>query len=74
MRRFDDRDGLPWDVIIGRESWGVHFALFVPASGEGDVRQTVLRAATFDEALAELEAITDAGLQQLLDVSTVKEG
>jgi len=74
VRRFVDRAGQSWDVIVGRESWGVHYALFVPASGQREVRQAVLRAASFEEATAEVDGSGDAQLQDLLDASTTKEG
>jgi hypothetical protein len=43
MRRFTDRDGIRWDVVLGRESWGSLLALFVPAA-DGAVRQAPLQA------------------------------
>ena len=73
MRRFEDRSGRTWDVVIGRESWGTHCALFVPVTGH-DVRQAVLRANAFDDAINELEAMDEARLQDLLDASSPKEG
>lgn len=73
MRRFTDRDGRVWDVVLGRESWGGNMALFVPA-GEGAVRQAPLRSAGYDEAQRELDTMDDAALQELLRGATEKEG
>jgi hypothetical protein len=72
MRRFSDRAGRAWDVVVGRESWGALLALFVPADG-GTVRQAMLAAAGYTEANQELEAMSDAELQALLDGSVEKE-
>jgi hypothetical protein len=72
MRRFVDRDGTPWDVVLGRESWGSLLALFVPA-GEGAVRQAPLKASAYDGATQELNELDEAALQALLDGSTLKE-
>jgi hypothetical protein len=73
MRRFRDRSGRAWDVVIGHESWGALLALFVPVEGEG-VRQTMLHAVGYNEAHQELDALEQAGLQSLLDRSVEKEG
>ena len=73
MRRFEDRSGRVWDVVVGHESWGALLALFVPLDG-GDARQTMLRASGYNEAHQELEALEPAGLQALLDRSVEKEG
>jgi hypothetical protein len=75
MRRFEDTDGRLWEVIVGRESWGANYALFVPAAGTAaDVRQAILRGASFEDAVTELDELDDDGLQKLLDISTIKEG
>lgn len=73
MRRFIDRDGTAWDVILGRESWGALLALFVPAAGTAAVRQAPLEASAYDAATQELDTLDEAALQQLLDRSTLKE-
>jgi hypothetical protein len=64
MRRFIDEDGLGWEVIIGRESWGGMIALFVPESG--DVLQKALTAESHAEAQAILDAATEDELRSLL--------
>ena len=71
MRRFTDRDGLPWDVVLGRESWGALLALFVP-SGSAPIRQAPLDAVSYDAAVQQLDALSDEALQRLLDGSHVK--
>ena len=73
MRRFIDRSGCSWDVIVGRQSWGSHCALFVPAHGIGPARQVILRSDNVYEATGELERMTDNELQELLDRSTDRE-
>jgi hypothetical protein len=70
MRRFRDRDGIEWDIVIGRESWGTSVALFVPPTASDlGVRQTALEAAAADAAMRELDSLDDAALQALFDRS-----
>lgn len=73
MRRFRDRAGNGWDVVVGRESWGTSVALFVPDRSTDPVRQVVLRAASPEAAAQELDAFDADALQQLLDQSTIKD-
>ena len=74
MRRFRDRYGGEWDVVLGRESWGLHCALFVPVgTTEQPVRQTPLTSSAFDVAMRELDGLDDAGLHALFDRSTIKD-
>lgn len=74
MRRFLDRNGVSWDVVLGRESWGASVALFVPPTASGlDVRQAPLHAPAADEAIRELDRLDDAALQALLDRSSMKQ-
>jgi hypothetical protein len=73
MRRFRDRDGVEWDVVLGRESWGTLLALFVPVSGPAAVRQAPLAASAYDTAMQELERLDDDAIQQLLDGSAIKD-
>jgi hypothetical protein len=72
MRRFSDRTGKAWDVVVGHESWGALLALFVPADGS-TVRQSMLQAVGYNEAHHELDALEDRELQGLLDRSVEKE-
>jgi hypothetical protein len=74
MRRFQDRRGIAWDVVLGRESWGASVALFVPpTTSDLDVRQAPLTASAQDAAMRELEGLDDAALQALLDRSTGRQ-
>lgn len=74
VRSFSDPEGRPWDVVLGRESWGTHYAIFVPA-GAGrpeSPRQTMLRSGAYDAAWRELEELDDAGLTRLFQASEPK--
>lgn len=71
MRRFIDREGRTWDVVLGRESWGSNVALFVPARS-GEIRQAPLHANGYDTAAQELDGMTAERLQSLLDESQPK--
>ena len=73
MRKFTDRDGGAWDVVLGRESWGALLALFVTTDDARPVRQAPLSAVAYDAATTELDTLDNAALQALLDKSTVKE-
>lgn len=74
MRRFDDGEGRPWDVIVGKASWGALYALFVPAGGRDEpVRQAPLRASSQEDAAAELEAMDARALAAMLERSTLKD-
>ncbi len=67
MRRFRDSGGLPWDAVVGRESWGTLYALFLPAGvGRGEpVRQALLASAGYEQAQRELEEMNEAALLDL---------
>ena len=71
MRRFTDRDGAAWDIVLGRESWGALYALFVPG-GSAPIRQAPLRASAYDAAMQELDEYSTEDLQRLLDASQLK--
>jgi len=73
MRKFTDRDGARWDVVLGRESWGALLALFVPVSGGGAVRQAMLQASAQEVAMQELDTMDDTALQDLLERSVVRD-
>ena len=71
MRRFRDRSGIEWDVVLGRESWGTSVALFVPpTSSDLSVRQAALESAAADAAMRELDSLDAAALQALFDRSS----
>ena len=73
MRRFQARYSgageQPWEVVVGRESWGTLVLLFTPLAG-GDVRKSVLAAETPLAAETELGAMTDDQLRVSLDSSS----
>jgi hypothetical protein len=74
MRRFRDRDGTDWDAVLGRESWGTVLVLFVPVvAGAAPVRQAPLSGSAYDTAVQELDGLDDAGLQELLDRSVIRD-
>lgn len=66
MRRYTDPRGRDWDVVVGRESFGALYALFVP-SGEtrAETRQTLLQEESKSKAQAAIEAMSDEELNDL---------
>lgn len=68
MKRFEDADGRSWDVVIGRESWGNLYALFIPVAGSpsAELRQTLLRAESLEAAYLELDGLDTNALRELL--------
>jgi hypothetical protein len=75
VRRFTDEGGRVWDVVVGRESWGTLYALFIPV-GRGrtePVRQTLLEASGYEAAQQELDALPPAELNAMLRRSQPKE-
>lgn len=74
MRRFEDPEGRAWDVVIGRESWGAHYALFVPGGRGTDepVRQAPLDATGHGEAEAALATMNDGEIARLFERSEPK--
>lgn len=74
MRRFVDREGRSWDIVVGRESFGALYALFVPAAGNpAGMRQTLLQAESRGGALSELDGLQDEDIEALLQRSDPKE-
>lgn len=71
MWSFIDAEGSRWDVVLGRESWGTFYALFVPRAG-GRVRQAPLRADSHADAQEEVEAGGAEGLELLFRSSLPK--
>lgn len=72
MRRFRDRGEREWDVVVGRESWGAFFAIFVPRGHDAAVRQSPLRAESQETASREIEEMDRSGLCALLDEAEPK--
>jgi len=67
MKRFCDRHGRRWDVVVGRESWGALLALFTPVRHEAPTMQVLLRAESTLDAEIELDRMSEDRLQQMLD-------
>jgi hypothetical protein len=74
MRRFTDAAGRPWDVVVGRESWGTLYALFIPAGvGRAEsIRQALLRSESYEGAQLELDGCEEATLARLFEQSEPK--
>jgi hypothetical protein len=66
MRRFTDSSGGTWEVVAGRESWGAFVALFVPTEDGVELRQAPLLSSSFEHASAELDAMGETALGELL--------
>lgn len=74
MRRYTDREGRRWDVVLGRESFGALLALFVPVAGNtATPRQTMLGADSRQGAAKELDDLEPAELDALFERSQPKE-
>ena len=65
MRGFIDDAGRPWQVVLGKESWGTLVLLFSPDGG-GESRTSILTAETPFAANAELDALSDDDLRARL--------
>lgn len=73
MRRFTDQRDRAWDVVVGRESFGALYALFVPAAQTpGDIRQTLLEADSQTAAQQAVAAMTGDELSELFERSEPK--
>lgn len=73
MRRFTDRRNRAWDVVVGRESFGALYALFVPAGKtRAETRQTLLDADSQAAAQESVAAMSDDDLNALFERSEPK--
>ncbi|MBT8337576.1 MAG: hypothetical protein KJO11_13295 [Gemmatimonadetes bacterium] len=72
MRRFTDAEGAAWDAVLGRESWGTLFAIFVPVQSGPAVRQTPLSAQTVERGAGDFDDLDDDELRSLFDRSMPK--
>lgn len=73
MRRYTDPGGRSWDIVVGRESFGALYALFVPAGDtRAETRQTVLQADSQGAAQQSLEAMSQEELDELFHRSEPK--
>lgn len=71
MWTYEDTEGRRWQVVLGRESWGALYALFVPQEG-GEVRQAALAADSYGSAQEEVEGQGADGLDRLFERSRPK--
>jgi hypothetical protein len=65
MRTILDANGLRWQVMIGKESWGTLVLLCSPVDGS-DARTSILSSETMLAANAELDALSDRELLERL--------
>lgn len=73
VRRHTDPEGRGWDVVVGRESFGALYALFIPArDNPAQPRQALLRADSQGEAERQLERLSSSELNELLEGSELK--
>ncbi|MBI4540668.1 MAG: hypothetical protein HY704_14300 [Gemmatimonadetes bacterium] len=71
-RRFTDDGDRVWEVVVGRESWGTFYAIFVPSEGGERVRQAPLRGSSHEAAWLELDQMGADELRGLFQRSEVK--
>ena len=67
-----DEEGVRWEIVVGRESWGAFYAIFVPHGVPREIRQTSLSGTSYEEAYHEIEALAEQGLRGLFARSTPK--
>jgi hypothetical protein len=72
MRLFRDGAGSEWEVLVGRESWGVVVAIFVVRKGPEPPRQALLEVASADEGNRLLQELSERDLRALLGTSVPK--
>ena len=72
MRSFLGSDGREWEVVVGRESWGALFAIFMARKGQDPPRQTMLEGTSVDEALRTILSMEEEELRALLERSCPK--
>ena len=71
MRRFKDEAGAEWELVVGRETWGGLYAIFIPVI-EGEMRQAPVQATGYEDATAQLESLTESELRGMLVLSLPK--
>jgi len=73
VRRYTDPRGRAWDVVVGRESFGALYALFVPAAEtRAETRQTLLNADSQTAARQSLVEMSEEELTELFERSEPK--
>ena len=76
MREFVDATGERWDVILGRESWGAFYLLFVPGGerrSDVPVRRAIVEEESQVEASRMLMGATEEELQAFFQRSEPRE-
>lgn len=68
QRSIRDEQGEAWDVMVGRESYGMQVWLFSPRSG-GEVRKALMESSTRLDAMQELEQVSEEHLRERLGAS-----
>ena len=71
MRELDEQ-GVHWEVVVGRESWGSFYAIFVPREASVAPRESSLSGTSYEEAYLEVEALSPDELLELFRRSTPK--
>jgi hypothetical protein len=66
VRVFQDEKGRKWEAVVGRESWGAFFAIFLPKDGDEAPRQTMMEAETMEGAMKALATMGEEELQATL--------
>ena len=73
MRRYTDPRGRDWDVVVGRESFGALYALFVPAGDtRAETRQALLQQDSKAGAQQAVEAMSEKEMNELFERSEPK--
>lgn len=72
VRTFSDSEGMEWEVVVGRESWGTVVAIFVRKGSPDPPRETLLEVSSWDEGNQQLLEMPVERLRALLDASTPK--
>jgi hypothetical protein len=73
VRRYTDPRGRQWDIVVGRESFGALYALFVPAADtRAETRQSLLHADSQGAALEAVEEMAEDDLHDLFARSEPK--
>ncbi len=72
MRVFQSPDGVEWQVMIGRESWGGFVTILSPTRGNDEPRQAPLTVGSMEEAQKWLSSMNEEDLAELLEASEPK--
>lgn len=72
MRRFVDHHGREWETVLGRGSWGVYVILFAPLGLGAEVREVELAATSLEDALDEIERLSDQDLADMVEQALPK--